>query len=172
MTTTINLTPAEAPAWRDVPAGGTFWLVRDAVTNVWKVPMGPPVEFVQACTPCETCSGQRRSPSGLWFCPDCRIELVGPCETCGGDDDFCPVCLGDSTVVLGHAYAVGQPLPIVLCGSGHGLVGEYVVVENARVFRIKNASLPVTSDELTAALAHYGPPESLVGKWALELRRA
>ena len=61
------------------------------------IPEGPmpPVEFVQACAPCETC-GDHRSlwhigtkkngrPSEWRPCPDCRIELMGPMDVlrCG-----------------------------------------------------------------------------------------
>ena len=111
-------------------------------------------------------------------CPNCRIELMGPCPDCDGTGNqsmdptrCCWNCGGNGTITLSFAYAVGEPLPIVLCGSGHGLVGEYVVVENARVFCIKNDEFPVESEELTDAFAHYGDPSAQVGKYAMRLRR-
>mgnify|MGYP000852483563 CR=1 FL=1 len=232
---TLTITAAEWASVRD----GSLWLVQEADVGQGGL-LYPPVEFVEACAPCETCGNARRRTvrdlSGVETfgvpCPDCRIELVGPCPTCNGGgmiahcgrtdngsdgpcvlaphaDNFpcygegdvasdwspvswcdCGICSCGShqawtdqgpcgfcherprpgTVTLGFAYAVGEPLPIVLCGSGHGLAGEYVVVENARVFCIKNDEFPVESEELTDAFTHYGPPESLVGKWALQVQ--
>lgn len=148
--------------------------------------LGPPAEFVLACAPCETCHSTRRSSEWDVYdmrhnapCPDCRIKLVGVCPTCAGDtnDEFhpcaksqrdgqhcncsmeqdhchwcglewlgdgeidCPPCKNTKTVTLGYAYAVGQPALITAENVGH------------HYYR----------------LAHYGPPESLVGMWALQL---
>jgi hypothetical protein len=132
-------------------------------------------------------------------CTDCRIELVGPCPECEGDGNFdgwdyatpdeqrtpenietidCDRCDATGTVTLGHAYAVGQPLPISdyqecrSAGARHDHLCVYLNAgpEHASVTRI-HASLGVSDNEdITAALAHYGPPETLVGRWALQLR--
>lgn len=139
--TTIKLTPAEVTAWADVPEGGTFWLLREGVrqyVGLKPMPSTPPAEFVQACAPCEVCTGTRHlhpAVSGDLHpmpCQVCRIELVGPCPTCLGKTGWhgrdvprtgvhnadrwfpCNRCRADhysaptGTVILGHAYAVGQ----------------------------------------------------------------
>lgn len=268
--TTIKLTLTEVPLWREVPEGGTFWLVREPSYDLRcdncggsaSLPLErrcenhlakptPPAEFVQACAPCETCGNARRRTvrdlSGVETfgvpCPDCRIELVGPCPTCNGggmiahcgrtdngSDGPCVLaphaenfpCYGDGdvasdgspvswcscgrcscgslqawteqgpcqycheqptpgTVTLGHAYAVGQPLPIVQVpflnvrqtpyDFAHGHTGPLLeVTQNGRVLLWTHHDCGFR--DVTANLAYYGPPESLVGKWAVELRRA
>lgn len=123
----------------------------------------PPVEFVQACAPCETCGGTRIEPypGGKQHpCPFCRIELVGPMlvESTVETADMW------RTVILGHAYAVGEPLPI-------RSMAERDQWENG-IFATANNVYHVNGEQwtdLTDRLAHYGPPESLVGKWALQL---
>lgn len=192
--TTIELTTAEVTAWADVPEGGTFWLVREASYDLRCPTCGgsaslpfemtcadhrpvrtPPAEFVQACAPCEVCTGTRHlhpAVSGDLHpmpCQVCRIELVRPCPNCRGtgrtEGGLCASCDGRSTVTLGYAYAVGQPLPIVRLSLDHGNIG-CIAVDPA------SGTVWAGGKIITAALAHYGPPESLVGKWAVELRRA
>ena len=129
-------------------------------------------------------------------CVTCRIELVGPMDrlACGRarcsmghkahvwnvqcqddsphrEDVFCSG-YGDGTnykwptVTLGHAYAIGQPLPIY--GDGNPLRQEphlYVSKTGVVWFASEQGSVNVTRH-----FAHYGPPETLVGRWALQLR--
>jgi hypothetical protein len=99
-------------------------------------------------------------------CPDCRIELVGL-----ADDVQHPLVSGaDLTVTLGDAHAVGQPLPIMDSddiGDPESFVGLYVM--NGRIW-YRSGDRSALDVELTAALAHYGPPETLVGRWAIQLR--
>lgn len=157
----------------------------------------PPAVFVRACAPCNLCGGGRHFgvchdcwawSTGPWCpncggdcgdepCPACRIELVGPCGVCDGDGYFdgwdystpddqrtpenietvdCADCDGTGTVTLGHACAIGQPLPIVRDATNGTVL--YWPAGNS------------TATDLTAALAHYGPPETLVGRWAIQLR--
>jgi len=166
----ITLTAAE---WASVQPDGTLWIVREAG---WPkacpladptacngehcdCPLGPPVEFVQACAPCETCHDEGVVFNGVDYhpCPDCRIELVGPCEIDG--------CRWSPHRTLGYAYAIGQPLPIVndTLGTGDCMIVDpdgdmWVLIDG------------VYDEPITAALAHYGPPETLVGRWAMQLR--
>lgn len=150
----------------------------------------PPVEFVQASALYETCGGTRIEPypGGKQNpCPSCRIELVGPADWCE-DCQHVPMrhCRLDhhrimfsgaviATRTLGHAYAVGQPLPIIrgwsrpdgdssgdVLSIWKGHYGPDVVMRRAW-----NATAIQTQyADITDRLAHYGPPESLVGKWA------
>ena len=111
-------------------------------------------------------------------CPDCRIELVRPCPTCRGwtryeGTPWCrPQCDQSGSVIIGYAYAVGQPLPITN--------GDVVQVgppppDSLFVATFEDGSVHVVHDAdymnegMTATLAHYGPSETLVGKWALQL---
>ena len=148
MTRSLSITAAK---WASI-TDGDLWLVLPGMCSLCIeggndhesygvgpcTPNLPPLEFVLACAPCETCVNTRQwwdqnaGPTGSdQPCPDCRIKLVWPCPW--------PQCNG--TVTLGHAYAVGQPLLLTAENIGH------------HYFR----------------LAHYGPPESLVGRWALRL---
>lgn len=168
MTRQLTITAAE---WASVQPDGTLWLVREAG---WPkacplpdptdcngehcdCPLGPPVEFVQACAPCWMCGSRHEFPAivgmrGPMPCPDCRIELVGPCrnpQCCNAarslplDCGWCRSTMhANGTVTLGHAYAIGQPLLLTAENIGH------------HYFR----------------LAHYGPPETLVDRWAIQLR--
>ena len=181
---TLTITAAEWASVQD----GTLWLVREGWPEGYEsvVSPVPPVEFVQACAPCEnediTCHCGCEGP-----CPDCRIELVGLCPRCDGRGevkfdnwgDQCPRCSSHGTVILGYAYPVGSPLPIIrgwsrsdgdssgdVLSVWKGHYGPDVVMQRAW-----NATAIQTQyADRTAALAHYGPPESLVGKWAIELR--
>lgn len=187
----INLTAAE---WASVQPDGTLWLAREGVSDI-PLPYlpyhNPPAEFVQACAPCETCGDQRIAVSGGpgYFkggklrhraggqtvmeihCPACRIELVGPCEIDG--------CRWSPHRTLGYAYAVGQPLPIVQVpflsvrqtpfDFAHGHTGPLIeVTQNGRVLLWTHHDGGFR--DITAAFAHYGPPETLVGRWAIQLR--
>jgi len=173
---TLTITAAEWASVQD----GTLWLVREGWPEGYEsvVSPVPPVEFVQACAPCEACDGtcfvifRNGDLSETYYgptpCPDCRIELVGPCPDCGGDgwtaehdsscDGYercyalgCPVqvqcasCQFTGIATLGHAYAVGEPLLL------HDWPGMGI------------------SPGMLKALAHAGPVEWLVGKWALRL---
>ena len=148
-----------------VARGNEHWLMAPDEPKL--ISATPPVEFVQACAPCETCGDQRIATSGGpgYFkggrlhhlaggqtvmeirCPDCCIELVGPCPY-ERDHTWltdCVNCSNSGTITLGHAYAVGEPLLL------HDWPGMGI------------------SPGMLKALAHYGPPESLVGKWAIRL---
>ena len=190
MTRTLQLTPAEVAAWADVPEGGTFWLVGDGVrqyVGLKPMPSRPPAEFVQACAPCPgvppedpTACGGAASFGLNDECVHCRIELVGSCPLCGGtgkwvDCDFaCNDCEGTATMPLGWAYAVGQPLPIRWYGGDP----DSEPVDDAILVRLHTdgyyyADLWAPDGyvaTITADLAHCGPPESLVGKWALQVQ--
>lgn len=98
---TITLTPTEAEKFKALAVGESMWIVREGY-DTQRPPARkvnhPPVEFVQACAPCETCGGTHRDghihqgrvcrktqcfgADGRNPCPDCRIELVGPCTAC------------------------------------------------------------------------------------------
>lgn len=142
---------------------------------------------------CPTCAGDTndefhpcaKSQRDGQHC-NCSIEQ-DHCHWCGlewlGDGEIdCPPCKNTKTVTLGYAYAVGQPLPIVAFGdwlrdetvTANGVVvadgnayvrtGQYVGLTR-RSWR--GSGFPVPN--ITDRLAHYGPPESLVGMWALQL---
>ena len=181
--TAITITAAE---WASGWPGGTLWLVREGEScplpdpgHCGSIPCHdePPVEFVQACAPCENPTHRIGHKSGLPECRNpmelgpgmhvntvsyvpcasCRIELVGPCEIDG--------CRWSPHRTLGYAYAIGQPLPIVndTLGTGDCMIVDpdgdmWVLIDG------------VYDEPITAALAHYGPPESLVGRWAIQLR--
>ena len=93
-------------------------------------------------------------------CASCRIELVGPCEIDG--------CRWSPHRTVGHAYAIGRPLLIVDAKShrGNRQIGDHVCVSG----RLILAVVGDVETPLTAALAHCGPPESLGGRWASQLR--
>jgi len=157
---------------------------------------GPPAEFVAACAPCETCEGHRSlwhigtvkngRPSEWRPCPDCSIELVGPCpQVKGCPAGMAPLSCGQchqivqvgGTVTLGYGYPVGQPLPIVAsheCSdeTEHVCVGVGSVVHHLKLslgdLRLGSKAV-YTEIDLTDRLAHYGPPETLVGRWAMQM---
>ena len=199
MSRTLTITATEVPAVQTALAtDGTLWLVAPAMKRLdatsGKFEWLPPVEFVQACAPCETCKDERGQVT-RWTqewrpCPDCRIELVSPCLLCGGsgrtlggplgeDVGDCRCAMTEGLIVFGHAYAVGSPLPIIrgwarpdgdssgdVLSVWKGHYGPDLVMQRAW-----NATAIQTQyADRTAALAHYGPSESLVGKWAIELR--
>ena len=181
---TLTITAAEWASARD----GALWLVRE---GLWDAPPDtdvlagqspfrpiPPVEFVQACAPCETCGNARRRTvrdlSGVETfgvpCPDCRIELEIT-------DGFA------FPVVVGHAYAVGQPLPIHQngwTGGDHLAVklmqphmgggGHYSMAVYRRNTVGGLSMTPEFGQKAQRSLAHAGPPESLIDKWAQQLR--
>lgn len=158
----ITLTAAE---WASVQPDGTLWLAWEG-TPCMAHEFDSPAEFVQACAPCGTCGDGRHfgvchdcwaMTTGPWcpncggycgdvHCPYCRVELVGPCQACKGMGAAkfrnCTICDARGTVTLGYAYAIGQPLLLTAENIGH------------HYFR----------------LAHYGPPETLVDRWAIQLR--
>ena len=165
MSRTLTITATEVPAVQTALAtDGTLWLVAPAMKRLdatsGKFEWLPPVEFVQACAPCETCKDERGQVT-RWTqewrpCPDCRIELVSPCLLCGGsgrtlggplgeDVGDCRCAMTEGLIVFGHAYAVGEPL-LLQDWPGVGI-----------------------SPGMLKALAHYGPPEEQIGKWAIEL---
>lgn len=186
----LALTAVEAQAFAATPVGETFWLVREGDTLCGALGPIAPAEFVQVCAFCNACDarlwdhGQNRKTD----CPDCRIELVGECPTCAmpsGDAEPCYLHVQpNGTVTLGHAYAEGQPLPIAWEDD---FSPEWQVSHNPIVI-VTNERRPVTMPwpkvlawhdpdaepvgiDLTAAVAHCGPPETLVGQWAIALRR-
>ena len=235
---TLTITAAEWASVRD----GSLWLVQEADVGQGGL-LYPPVEFVEACAPCETCGNARRRTvrdlSGVETfgvpCPDCRIELVGPCPTCNGGgmiahcgrtdngsdgpcvlaphaDNFpcygegdvasdwspvswcdCGICSCGShqawtdqgpcgfcherprpgTVTLGFAYAVGEPLPIWGFAPLHGPEPHLCVesVPASAVLAYPGSIEPLSGDDITDRITHYGDPSTLVGKYAMQLRR-
>ena len=119
-------------------------------------------------------------------CPSCRIELVGPCpHDCarfggkvpghvrGSNWAWVPCwCNGTGTVTLGHAYAVGQPLPIVRNSNDWewGATDHIDVMPPYAYRRTPTEGFSEDTTSMTTDLAHYGPPETLVGKWALRVQ--
>lgn len=109
----------------------------------------------------------------------CRCGLC----SCGShqawtEEDPCGYCHeqpAPGTVTFGHAYAAGQPLPIVAAVALHGANLAALSWPNVQVSQRGDALTLASgndwspSSDLTDHLAHYGPPESLVGKWALRL---
>lgn len=185
---TLTITTAEWASVQD----GTLWLVREGVpcATPHSCPkftrqmcrwggIHPPAEFVQACAPCETChnttgSNQQHGEFTRWdllTCPDCRIELVGPCLVCQDtlehyklpDRMYC----SHTRKTLGYAYAVGPPLPIYTPASHPIGTVDHLCFDRTLVV-VVNVHEGVETD-ITDRLAHYGPPELLVGKWALHL---
>ena len=181
---TITLTPTEAEKFTALAVGESMWITR-AGREGYRTPDSfpeplPPVELMQACAPCERADSDEPDLHRLFMpggdCAACRVELVGPCPTCEVRHRWCgldgkPKCDAFGMATLGCAYAVGQPLPIVLFGSGHGTVGKYVVVVNQRIFVITNETFPVDSDEVTAHFAHYDLA-TLPGQYAIEVHKA
>lgn len=198
MTRQLPLTPTEAEKFKALPAGESMWIVREGMCSLCieggndheSYGVGPcapnveSLEFWRACAPCETCEDHRSlwhigtmkngRPSEWRPCPDCRIELVGPCpEPIHLDNTGCT-----GTVTLGYAHAVGQPLPIIrgwarpdgdssgdVLSFWPGHYGPACVMQRAW-----NATAIQTQyADRTTALAHYGDPSTLVGRWALEL---
>lgn len=162
-------------------------------------PLSPPVEFVQAAAPCVSCEGSRcdldmchncgneyEEPCARHqdhgsaicdqgCCPDCRIELVGECPRCEGTGNEllglyrrCTGCGGTGTVTLGHAYAVGQPLPIYDPDDNRGLDAPCLMASTQGVV-VFAATRSLVGTIITDRLAHAGPPETLVGKWAMRI---
>lgn len=122
-----------------------------------------PVEFVAAAAPCETCGDKRESPAvsgmrGPMPCTDCRIELVGTCPIIGDD-------CGGRYHPLGWGYAIGQPLPIV--DDDNWEIGKPAIVIGSISVHYYDGDL---WHDITAALAHYGDPAGLIGKWALRVQ--
>ena len=114
-------------------------------------------------------------------CPDCRIELVGPCpheEWLGEPHQMCHRCgqftddwgwaggVNQRIVTIGHAYAVGKPLPIAwgVCDLSVPFVGVWRPPYPPTVL-----FLDPDEDGTPIDLAHAGPVEWLVGKWAIRL---
>jgi hypothetical protein len=122
---------------------------------------------------CPNCGGD----CGDEPCPACRIELVGPCGVCDGDGYFdgwdystpddqrtpenietvdCADCDGTGTVTLGHACAIGQPLPIIAYQLGEYWLGIDGAVKVPAV-ALGGASRTADDDDK-------------LDKWALQLR--
>lgn len=176
MTTTLAITAAEWASVQD----GTLWLVRGGYDAC---------PFVAAAAPCETCDDERaifcpdcgergaRECVGDGrphvVCPDCRIELVAACDTCDGQSGYmyggswggCEPCNASGIIHLGWGYAIGQPLPIV---SGKDRNGEQRLIVGNGVWRTARHSGPAI--DITNALAHYGDPANIIGKWALRVQ--
>lgn len=162
---TLSITAAEWASIKD----GDLWLVREARTHeALSAIYGPtqfdglpPAEFLQACAPCVAVKHAMSGWNGAESCPDCLTELVGPCKspTCEDSTSGCsaPICGDRGIAHLGWAYAVGQPLPIVDAVASEKDDGIWIHVK-----RHKGISFLLIP-------AHYGSPESLVGRWALRL---
>lgn len=128
-------------------------------------------------------------------CPDCRITLLGKCPECcgsgairGGYPDYdaldCSACL-DGTVTLGDAYPASEVLPIIgpgLDGYPDGPYIELRIVQprmdgkhqwDAHAYDYTTGGgRRMRPGSLVCALAPYGDPSTLVGKYALKVRLA
>jgi hypothetical protein len=210
----LPLTPTEAEKFKALAVGESMWIVRaavhpdrrsanigDAFDEVLQRRLsGPPVEFVQACAPCETCGDQRIAVSGGpgYFkggklrhlaggqtvmeirCTACRIELVAICDSCdgqsgsmyGGSWGGCEPCNASGIIHLGWGYPIGQPLPILPFSTDHDDMPHICVDErpDSWLLLYPGSIEPLCGDNLTDALAHYGDPAGLVGKWALQVQ--
>lgn len=189
MSRQLPLTPTEAEKFKALAVGESMWIVRAGEQDDPMLDAHyPPAEFVQACAPCETCVGPERKiyANGVGVsCPACRIKLVGKCRRCRGagflvnDDGYRTLCScggGRCIVNLGWVYVVGQPLPILGCDNiapddTHSGDCLFTATLQGRVRVVQNSDYR-NYESLTAALAHYGPPESLLGQWAIEVRKA
>ena len=149
----LTITTAE---WASRGEEGRLWLVREGVR--WGTEHleanAPPVEFVQACALCENED------------ITCHCGCGGPCNACCIEleitDGFA------FPVVVGHAYAVGEPLPIYDLGDQGHIWPALVILGIHRIIYAESA----TSESWLAdgdLLAHAGPVEWLVGKWAIRL---
>lgn len=140
----------------------------------------PPLEFVEACQPCDnkyhTFYLHDVGDNG---CPDChngrrRCELVVPCchnqATCR---DFSrPHCAwrtdgtADGLVTVATVVAVGEPLPVV-DRIGNVTTNEAVVLGANSMWHVKQ--LGDNSEEQRINLPPDVDPQSLVGQWALRV---
>jgi len=157
----LTLTPTEVPVWAALAVGESMWIAREG-----------------ACAPLtETCRGRcefhGRCQDPI-SCDRCRIKLVGPCPRCEGTGNElltmyrrCSDCHGMMTVTLGYAYATGEPLPIV--GERNDGQRPRIEVTDQRLVLLFSQD---HNPNFTLRLAHYGPPESLPGQWAIEVRKA
>lgn len=188
---TITLSADEVPKVRAaIESGAPVWLVQDGFDDLDQPSSSPmiPAEFVQACAPCETCDDTHQLANYalryLYPCPDCRIELVGPCPTCRGwtryegDGKVCQQCDQSGAITIAHAYAIGEPLPIVQVpflsvrqtpyDFAHGLRGPLIeVTQNGRVLLWTHPDGGFR--DITDALAHYDLA-TLPGKWAQQFQ--
>jgi hypothetical protein len=136
------------------------------------------IELVGSCPTCDGDTNDEFHPCAKsqrdgQHC-NCSMEQ-DHCHWCGlewlGDGEIdCPPCKNTKTVTLGYAYAVGQPLPIVAFGDwlrDETVTANGVVVADGNAY-VRGSGFPVPN--ITDRLAHYGPPESLVGMWALQLQ--
>lgn len=128
----------------------------------------------------EPCARHRDHGSAICdggCCTDCRIELVGPCLLCGGsgrtlggplgeDVGDCRCAMTEGLIVFGHAYAVGSPLPIYDPDDNRGLDAPCLMASTQGVV-VFAATSTLVGTIITDRLAHAGPPEWLVGKWAM-----
>lgn len=204
---TITPTPTEAEKFTALAVGESMWIVRAGTFRPSTRPGGmegiydPPVEFVQACAPCETCEGSRLDDAWCGTvcrdmgcterecpprCSECKLAVHPPCRRCGGGGQDttriiptqCFVCSGTGRgYPLGYAYAVGEPLP---------MVGYLPTPPHRDCVEVGNDGMIVWRREPGAyggqawrathhpadALARYGPPETLPGQWAIEVRKA
>lgn len=175
----ITLTAAE---WASVQPDGTLWLVREGRRETRSLAPDeygervhgidlPPEGWLAYASTCSSPDHFGCVAAGH-PCPDCRIELVGPClnlaHCMNGEDDCWCTPETAHTVTLGHAYAIGQPLLIARAVPN----GEYIrLTPDNRLQHVRRVGVmwELVAD-ITAALAHYGPPETLVARWALQLR--
>ena len=177
----LTITAAEWASSTD----GTLWIVGEGEPwtsgGNYMVTTGqfsPPAEFVAACAPCETCDDTRNLrlfPRHVDPCPDCRIELVGPCLNLAhcqnGEDDCWCTYETVNTVTLGYGYPVGQPLPIISqerWDQPNPTLPTLVVAYNSG-WTVVQVPMNGPYVDTTDRLAHYGPLETLVGKWAMRV---
>lgn len=179
----LPLTPAEAEKFKALAVGESMWIVREGRRETRVLTPDeygerkhthdlPPAGWLTDCAHPDHHGFARAGHP----CPDCRIELVGPCPRCKGagflatdngsfiQRSLCSCGGGRCTATLGYAYAIGQPLPIV---------GERNDGQRPRIEVTDHGLVLLFSQDhnsnLTHRLAHYGPPETLVGRWALQL---
>ncbi len=201
----LSLTPTEAEKFTALAVGGSMWIMRAGTFRPSTRPGGmggiyePPVEFAQACAPCETCGGSHcvvppdcdcDRVTSLNFalcnhppadCTICHIQLAWPCPRCEGTGNElltmyrrCSDCHGMMTATLGYAYAVGEPLPIIDGDIAHD---SYPEGDLLFVATFQDGSVHVVQDSdylnesTTDRFTHYDLA-TLPGQWAIEVRKA
>ena len=204
---TITLTPTEAEKFAALAVGESMWIVRAGgdCPRCWhgaNAPHAdacsrgalPPVEFVQACAPCDACDDLREvnwcathdyCVDDCWAsrvpCPDCRIELVGPCPNCNGDGWWVDADPDPRTGEPGEPYQVfcqqcgeeGDGAGTVTLGYAYA-VGRPALVDI--VLEVRGVAFADEDDDTEVVvplnrLAHYDLA-TLPGQWAIEVRKA
>ena len=127
----------------------------------------------------------------LGECPECHgakcaysCAIMPEPVQCVEYECFC-WCRGAGTVTLGYAYAVSEVLPIIGPGfDGPEPNGPYIELRiiqphmdgrhqwDAHVYaRTTDGGRRMVPGSLIHSLAHYGDPATLVGQYALQLRK-